>query len=285
MTSDRDWTGRVGDIWAAEWRRTDRSFEGLAPVLNAAILAAAGPQIRNIVDIGCGAGATSLASAQALPDGQVIGIDLSPTLIAVANHRAGHLTNVAFHCADVAAGVETHAPIDLYVSRHGVMFFADPVAAFTQLAEAAAPGAALVFSCFAERAANRWAVETVAGADDASGPTGAMTAPGPFAFADPAYVAEMLKQAGWRATTPQRVEFGYRAGGGADPVADAVDYLSRIGPAASRIRDTHGAEREQALARLTSACVDRLAGEAVEFPAAAWIWTAHAARDSQGSLP
>ncbi len=285
MTSDRDWTGRVGDIWATEWRRTDRSFEGLAPVLNAAILAAAGPQTRTIVDIGCGAGATSLASAQALPDGQVIGIDLSPKLIAVANHRAGHLTNVAFHCADVASAVVMHAPVDLYVSRHGVMFFADPVAAFAQLAEAAAPGAALVFSCFAERAANRWAVETVAGADDASGPTGAMTAPGPFAFADPAYVVEILKQAGWRATTPQRVEFAYRAGGGADPVADAVDYLSRIGPAASRIRDTHGAEREQALARLTSACVYRLAGDAVEFPAAAWIWTAHAARDSQGSLP
>lgn len=285
MTSDRDWTGRVGDIWATEWRRTDRSFEGLAPVLNAAILAAAGPQTRTIVDIGCGAGATSLASAQALLDGQVIGIDLFPKLIAVANHRAGHLTNVAFHCADVASAVVMHAPVDLYVSRHGVMFFADPVAAFAQLAEAAAPGAALVFSCFAERAANRWAVETVAGADDASGPTGAMTAPGPFAFADPAYVVEILKQAGWRATTPQRVEFAYRAGGGADPVADAVDYLSRIGPAASRIRDTHGAEREQALARLTSACVYRLAGDAVEFPAAAWIWTAHAARDSQGSLP
>ena len=285
MTSDRDWTGRVGDIWATEWRRTDRSFEGLAPVLNAAILAAAGPQTRKIVDIGWGAGATSLASAQALPDRQVIGIDLSPKLIAVANHRAGHLTNVAFHCADVAAGVETHAPIDLYVSRHGVMFFADPVAAFAQLAEAAAPGAALVFSCFAERAANRWAVEIIAGADDASGPTGGANAPGPFAFAQTDYVAALLAQAGWRATTPQRVDFGYRAGGGADPVADAVDYLSRIGPAASRIRDTHGAEREQALARLTSACVDRLAGDAVEFPAAAWIWTAHRPRDSQGSLP
>ncbi len=285
MTSDRDWTGRVGDIWATEWRRTDRSFEGLAPVLNAAILAAAGPQTRTIVDIGCGAGATSLASAEALPDGQVIGIDLSPKLIAVANHRTGHLTNVAFRCADVASAVGMHAPIDLYVSRHGVMFFADPVAAFARLAAAAAPGAALVFSCFAERAANRWAVETIAGADDASGPTGGANAPGPFAFAQTDYVAALLAQAGWRATTPQRVEFGYRAGGGSDPVADAVDYLSRIGPAASRIRDTHGAEREQALARLTSACVDRLAGEAVQYPAAAWIWTAHAARDSQGSLP
>ena len=285
MTSDRDWTGRVGDIWATEWRRTDRSFEGLAPVLNAAILAAAGPQSRTVVDIGCGAGATSLASAQALPDGQVIGIDLSPTLIAVANRRAGSLSNVAFRCADVASAVGMHAPVDLYVSRHGVMFFADPVVAFAQLAEAAAPGAALVFSCFAERAANRWAVEIIAGADDASGPTGGANAPGPFAFAQTDYVAALLAQAGWRATTPQRVDFGYRAGGGADPVADAVDYLRRIGPAASRIRDTHGAERERALARLTSACVDRLTGDAVEFPAAAWIWTAHPARDSQGSLP
>jgi len=60
------------------------------------------------------------------------------------------------------------------------MFFADPVAAFTTLAEAAAVSATLVFSCFAERAANRWATEiVVATGGDANAPES--TKPGPFA--------------------------------------------------------------------------------------------------------
>ncbi|MEG8054033.1 hypothetical protein QP185_13650 [Sphingomonas aerolata] len=77
MTSDRD-LDRTRRRHLGHGMAPYRSqLEGLAPVLNAAILAAAGPQTRKIVDIGCGAGATSLASAEALPDGQVIGIDLS----------------------------------------------------------------------------------------------------------------------------------------------------------------------------------------------------------------
>ncbi|MDD1451020.1 class I SAM-dependent methyltransferase [Sphingomonas sp. H160509] len=161
MTTAYDWTGRIGDVWAEEWHRTDRSFTNLTPYLNAAILSAATPQTRKIIDIGCGAGATTLATAQALPNATVTGIDLSPNLIEIAKHRAKTAFNARFECADITAAAPNHAPIDLYVSRHGVMFFADPVAAFTTLAEAAAPDATLVFSCFADRAANRWATEII----------------------------------------------------------------------------------------------------------------------------
>ncbi len=273
MTTAYDWTGRIGDVWAAEWRRTDRSFTNLTPHLNAAILSAASPQTRKIIDIGCGAGATTLATAQALPTAQITGIDLSPTLIEIAKHRAKTQTNASFECADITAAAPNHAPIDLYVSRHGVMFFADPVAAFTTLAEAAAPDATLVFSCFANRAANRWATEIItATGGDASGPTS--TAPGPFAFANPTYVATILEKSGWHVASPQRVDFAYRAGEGADPVADAVDYFRRIGPAASAIRDAAPEERDRHIARLTQVCDRYRSGDTVEFPAAAWIWTA-----------
>ena len=273
MTTAYDWTGRIGDVWAEEWRRTDRSFTNLTPHLNAAILAATSPETSMIIDIGCGAGATSLATAQALPGATVTGIDLSPTLIEIARHRAETQSNARFECADIAVAAPNHAPTHLYVSRHGVMFFADPTAAFAILAEAAAPDASLVFSCFAERAANVWATETVAATGgDPDAP--ASTAPGPFAFADPTYVAEILATAGWSAAPPQRLSFAYRAGEGADPVADAVDYFRRIGPAASAIRDAAPEERERHIARLTDICARHSDGDTVEFPAVAWIWTA-----------
>ncbi|MDD1451019.1 hypothetical protein NHF48_008670 [Sphingomonas sp. H160509] len=63
-------------------------------------------------------------------------------------------------------------------------------------------------------------------------------------------------------------------GRGADPVADAVDYFSRIGPAASAIRDAAPEERERHIARLTQVCDRYRSGDTVEFHAAAWIWTA-----------
>jgi len=156
------------------------------------------------------------------------------------------------------------------------MFFADPVAAFATLAAAAAPAATLVFSCFAERGANRWATETIA-ATSGDADALATTAPGPFAFADPAHVAAILADAGWQAGPPSRIDFAYRAGGGPDPVADAVDYFRRIGPAASAIRDAAPAERARHIARLTQVCDRHRTGDTVEFPAVAWIWTARTA--------
>jgi SAM-dependent methyltransferase len=273
MTTAYDWTGRIGDVWAEEWRRTDRSFANLTPHLNAAILAAATPRTRKIMDIGCGAGATTLATAQALPNATVTGIDLSPNLIEIARHRAATQANASFECADITIAAPNHAPTDLYVSRHGVMFFADPITAFATLAKAAAPGATFVFSCFAERAANRWATETItATGGDADVPPS--TAPGPFAFADPTQVETILENAGWQAAPPERIDFAYRAGEGADPVADAVDYFRRIGPAASAIRDAAPEERERHIARLTQVCERHDNGTTVEFLAAAWIWTA-----------
>lgn len=292
MTGVLDWTGGVGDVWAREWRRTDRSFAGLSPHLNVAILAADRADDPSVVDIGCGAGGTSLALAAALGSGSITGIDLSPSLIAIARSRAGDQVRegsgeaggatVAFLCADVIEGVADCTPVDLYCSRHGVMFFPDPVAAFSALRAAAAPGAALVFSCFADRAANRWAIEPVIGGETPAPPS---TAPGPFAFADPTHVAAILAQAGWYAEPPRRVDFAYQAGGGPDAVADAVDYLGRIGPAASVLRAAALDDRDRAIAHLTQACAARFDGEGVAFPASAWIWTAYNRSEFQGSQP
>ena len=150
MTEAYEWRGRIGDVWAEEWRRTDRT---LAPVNDALVAAAAAEAERfdrpRILDVGCGAGATSLALAAALAEAEIIGIDLSEALIAVARERAGDgADELRFEVADAAHWTPARAGFDLIVSRHGVMFFDDPVAAFAHLRTLAGADARLVFSCF-----------------------------------------------------------------------------------------------------------------------------------------
>ena len=268
-----DWTGRVGETWAREWRRTDRSFAGLDETLVPAILAVAPSGRARLVDIGCGAGTTSLAITRARRDAEVIGLDLSPDLVAVAGDRAANDDpdgRCRFVVGDAVALAPTLAPVDRYFSRHGVMFFADPASAFARFAAAAAPGARLIFSCFAAVADNPWATETLG-----SPPAGsAAPQPGPFAFADPERVAAILAAAGWAATAPRRVAFRYVAGAGDDPVADALSFFGRIGPAAAALRTATDAERPALLDRLAKACRDRCEKGEVAFPAAAWLWSA-----------
>lgn len=276
MTSGQDWQGRVGDVWAAEWRRTERSFADLARHLDHAIANNA-PDTGRALDIGSGAGSTSMALRIARPALQVTGVDLSPELVALATERAeqGGADGLRFVCDDAIAVAQADGPFDLFVSRHGVMFFPDPVTAFAGLCQAAGDGAQLIFSCFDDRSRNAFA--TVA--DEAIGVAPAPVegyAPGPFAFADSDRVATWLEEGGWHPDGATRIAFDYVVGQGDDPVEDALSFLSRIGPAARAMAVSEAAERT----RITDALREMLATYRVDdrivLPASAWIWRATA---------
>jgi len=272
MTSAFEWNGRVGDVWAEEWRRTDRSFGELSRQLDAAILAAA-PDSGDAIDIGCGAGGTSIALATARPRLTVTGVDLSAALVAIAAERANGVSNLSFRVGD--ARDLPHAAADLLVSRHGVMFFDDPVAGFAALHGASKPDARLVFSCFRSRADNDWVTmaEAAMGIESAA-PAG--YAPGPFGLADRDFTAAVLRDAGWRDAQARAADFTYVAGAGDDPVADALSFFSRIGPAARAMADAPPERRAAMRDSLRTALADHLHDGAVTFRAAAWIWSATA---------
>jgi SAM-dependent methyltransferase len=277
MTTAGDWSGKVGDVWADEWPRTERSFADLAPRLTRAILSIA-PERGRFLDLGCGIGSTAAAIALARPGARVDGIDLSAPMIRVANARHAR-ANLHFTAGDALTAALPIA--DLVFSRHGVMFFADPVAAFAHLRRRAAPGAPLVFSCFRARQENEWARVL----QDAIGPVPAAAAgyaPGPFAFADRDFVADLLAAAGWRVERADAVDFSYVAGEGdsdAAAIDDALAFFARIGPAAPAIRATHGDERLTLRARIASRLARYATDRRVVMPAAAWIWTARAERE------
>lgn len=276
MTSGMDWRGRVGDVWAAEWRRTDRSLADLSRHLDAAIASVA-PETGHALDIGSGAGATSLALRAARPRLRVTGVDLSSELVAVAQGRAGEDTGDAlrFRCGDALAVAADEGPFDLLCSRHGVMFFPDPVVALASLRRAARDGARLVFSCFAERAANGFATL----ADSAIGlapPQDEGYAPGPFAFADMDQVGAWLTESGWHPDNVARVPFDYMVGEGDSPVEDALSFLSQIGPAARAMAQAALPERQRVEDALRMGLEEYRTGNRIALPATAWIWRATA---------
>jgi len=276
MITGTQWQADVGRAWAAMADRTDRTFSGLMPVLLERIARTPGDAV---LDIGCGAGELTLAAARARPDAQVIGLDISPELADVARVRASGQGNCRFVTGDAASWREPGFAPDLLMSRHGVMFFDAPVPAFAALHAQAASDARLVFSCFRFETENPWAwdlARLVAWPDQPVPGSGPDAPPGPFAFADTRRVAGILEAAGWRDVRFEAVDYTYMAGDGENAVAEAVAFLSRIGPAARAMRELDEVGQERIRARmeawLTGNCIDGR----VSFPAAAWIVTAQA---------
>lgn len=268
MTNASDWRGTVGKSWAQEWMRTDISFGELTPRLLAAIATEPGD---TVVDVGCGAGQLSIAVGQARHHASVTGIDISGDLVAAATARSD-MPNVRFLEADASHWQPEGGRPDLYVSRHGVMFFPDPPEAFAHLARIAAPGARIVFSCFRKPSENAWAA-SLAGLLPATEPSATQRfSPGPFAFADPDHVR--LCMAGWRDLAFTPVDFAYVAGAGDDPAGEAMALFRRIGPAAAALRNLVDAERQEVEERLLELVKAHLVDGRVTFPAAAWLVSA-----------
>jgi SAM-dependent methyltransferase len=264
-----EWEGRTGESWAAEWRRTDRGF---APLTERLLLRSRRFSFTQALDVGCGAGELSLALGRGRPHVEVVGVDVSPALVAAANERGENLRNVSFVAADAAAWEpdESFRP-DLLVSRHGVMFFDDPLGAFRHLARISAPGAGMMFSCFREPRENPFFTEVSRLLPSDVAP--ATDGPGPFAFADREKVTAMLSDAGWASLDFEPFDFAMIAGTGSDPIGDAVAYFTRIGAAARVLRDLGPEERERLLDRIRDMAQRHRFENMVSLRGAAWIVT------------
>jgi len=274
MAGTHEWEGRTGESWAAEWKRTDRSFTGLTDRL---LARTRDLSFSSVLDIGCGAGELALALARGRSDAGVVGVDISAQLIEAARERAQNRANVSFALGDAASWTPPdHFTPDFLISRHGVMFFDDPEAAFAHLATIAAPGASLLFSCFRGPADNEIFTGISALLPPPASPPDPH-APGPMAFADPERVRSILTAAGWTDIRLEPFDFAMVAGVGEDAASDAMGYFTRIGPAAAALAEMDDVQRIETLTGLRRYVAGKVVGNMVALGAGAWIVSARRA--------
>lgn len=237
------WTSGPGVKWAA----LHEALDGLVAEVTAGLLARAALRPGQIaLDIGCGAGDTTLAAADGTgAGGHVEGLDISDTLLAVARRRAGARPDVSFTLADVQTRRFPADGADLALSRFGMMFFADPAMALGNMARALKPGGRIVFVTWADLARNPWNREAKAAGIARLGavPPDPPREPGQFAFADIAYVTELLAGAGFAAIAAEEVATRLRVAGRAP---EAAALAAEIGPVSRLMREKAGTEADRA---------------------------------------
>lgn len=273
-----NWThGAVG--WVANEAIFDLTYQ---PVTDAIVTAADLVADCRVLDIGCGTG-TLLAAAGGV-GASAVGVDISPPMVEAA---AARVPTAVVRVADAQAAdlldVAPGAPFDRVVSRFGVMFFDDPTAAFTNVRRACRDGAQLTFACWrglAENPTFTLGTSTLVGQMAAPPPIPGPRAPGPMAFAEPAYVTDVLTAAGWSAVEVAPLDFECvysRAGDGVEERMTSILALSSGRAAAAELEPRLGAAAWAALlddirAELREHVVDGR----LRHPGACWLVNARA---------
>lgn len=261
------WNDRAGRSWAELGDMLDRVLEPFVPLLLDEIGPVAG---RRILDIGCGAGALTLAAAGRGAAG--LGVDISGPLVEAARARAERLG--AAGARFVQGDAQTHrfeAPgYDALVSRFGVMFFADPPAAFRNLRSAVRPGGKLAFVAWRSSAENDFMTAAERSvADILEMPGRVEGGPGQFGFADSGRVGSILAESGWLGVEIRPVDVECRL------TEDELRlYARRMGPVADLLPSLDEATRSEVERRVDAAFQPYLQGGEARFTAACWMVTA-----------
>lgn len=270
------WNER-GPTWV---QLQDRLDQQLRPLGDRVIERAAVAAGERVLDIGCGCGDSTLRLAQRVGTaGAVVGVDISAGMLQRAAERArsAGLAQVAWVNADAQTHRFTAPPFDVVFSRFGVMFFADPTAAFTNLRTALRPGGRLAFVCWQALPENPWMfVPLMAALQHVQLP--AMPppdAPGPFAFADRDRVRTILATAGFGAIDFEAVQERMTVGGGAG-LEEAVDFMLLMGPTGQLLREAGGELVAQVRSSVRDALSPYMTENGLVMPGAAWIVTASA---------
>ena len=270
------WNGAAGRRWLDRQETLDLVLEPIHEVLLDRAAAAAGERA---IDIGCGCGASTVELAQRVGrTGSVLGVDISAPMLARARERAPADLPLRFVLADATVHAFEPGLADLLFSRFGVMFFADPPAAFANLRRALAPKGRVGFVCWQGLDRNPWMrvpamAEAAHVAFPAPPPPGT---PGPFAFADPERVRGILERAGFHGIALEPHAQELTVGGAGADLDRAVEFMIQMGPTAVALRQNPDADLGRVKAAVREALAPYQTPRGLVMGSAAWLVTASA---------
>lgn len=226
----------------------------------------------DVLDVGCGCGHTTLQLKDRAGDGRVVGVDISEKLLDAARSRSQG--DVEFLEADAQID-PLQGPYDIIFSRFGVMFFADPVAAFRNLKASTSGDANLSFVCWQGPEKNPWiTVPNRAAMTLVELPSRSPDAPDPFSFADPDRVTDILQQAGWTNVDVESFTTEVSLGGGVDSRLAAL-HAYEFSPVKAVVDSNWNLQPGPVVDAVEAALKPHEKRGVVKLPGAAWVVTAH----------
>lgn len=266
------WNGDEGTHWAAHPEFFDATVRNLHSALMAA--AAVEPHDR-VLDIGCGSGQCTREAARRAFAGAAVGIDLSLPMIRLADSIAGREgpSNASFVQGDAQVYPFDAGTFDVALSRSGAMFFADQVAAFTNIARAMRPGGRLALASWRSAAENEWiSALRQALLPGVPAPEPPENAPTPFRHADRRRTTALLAASGFAGVDLEPLDiamyFGRDAEEGFSVLRELLGWM---------VRDLDPTAAEDAFGRLRNLLRDHETPEGVALGGAAWLITARRA--------
>ncbi|HZJ07821.1 MAG TPA: class I SAM-dependent methyltransferase [Nocardioidaceae bacterium] len=268
------WNGAESAHYVDHADRYDRQ---LAPFTDALFESVQLEPHHSVLDVGCGTGATTLTAVRAART--ALGADISRPLLEVAADRArsASIDNAEFVVADAQTYAFAEGAFDIVISQFGLMFFDDPISAFTNLRRALAPGGRAAFICWQGLEANEWvmvvgrAVAQHVTLPDLGGLAGG---PGMFALEDPDETAALLDAAGFTQIEFEPLSPTVLLGGGGT-LDESIDFLLGTGIARGLLGLAEPDARAAAIEAVRAALAERYEpGVGVPLGTGAWLVTA-----------
>lgn len=270
------WAGDRAKEWVAKSELLERQLQPASDLLFAAAMLRPGERV---LDVGCGTGPTTVAAAALVgSEGSVVGLDISADMVAAASTRdvPADAAPIEWVTAD-ATTLTVDRPFDAVVSRFGVMFFDDPMAAFGALRSATRDGGRLamaVWPSWPGAALFSFAHQVVCDRLVEMGlEPGPITDLKPFSLGDEAPTEAMLREAGWGHPALAFTRTDFVVGGGVSPEL-AAEALTTMSAARAALVDQPDDVVAQCRQRLVAALGPMSSENGVTIPTDVGVWTA-----------
>lgn len=226
-----------------------------------------------VLDVGCGAGATSIEAAKEASTGTVTGVDPSDAVVELAQRKTAEagFDNLEFLVADAGSYPFVPANFDVVISRFGVMFFAEPIGAFANLGRAMCPGGRLAFLCWQPLERNDHAalpLRVAARHMPLFQPPGQ---DGPWSLADPDKINSVLAGAGFTEVSIEGIQAKLQVGTDVD---DALGFYLSQPMARSLMAAADPTLVQDVIAAIRAELEPHALNEGVMLDSAAWVVTA-----------
>ena len=276
------WSEQAGPKWVSD----KAALDGMISPYGAAVMERAKLSgNESVLDVGCGTGQATLQLAARVPNGRVLGVDISSSMLAHAKEVAAteKVSNVSFELADAQIHAFPPASFDLIFSRFGVMFFADPIAAFSNLRTGLKPSGRLRFVCWQPLDQNPWmhvplgvVVRVAQEVGIKLPPPPEPGAPGPLSLGDPDRLRKILGGAGFGdlEIDDKRISL---AVGGDRTVESAVHSAMNLGPAARVLADVTPEHRDVIRDVMRTELETYMTADGVYLDSACWLVSAASA--------